>query len=502
MASTKKRFAINVSMNWAATAVSMIVPFFLTPFVVRHLGSSAYGVWILAVAITSYLGLLDLGLRSAVIRFVSKAQAQGEPTEANRAIAAALWLRVIIAGGVSVVSATLAYATPHFFKIPPELRQAAQITVLMCALGVAITLVTGVFGAVLTAIHRFDLLSSITMGQTVFRAGGVLILLRSGRGLVSLAYWEAGVILIAGLTTCFVAWKIFPACRIRVFRPDNEVLRMLWSYSVTTFVFMMAVQVIVNTDSIVVGAFLSVGMVTFFTIGASLVGYAQQVSGAVSSTFIPMASGLEASGRYEDLQKMLIRGTQAMLGLALPIAVALFFRGKTFITLWMGPQYGQVSETILRILMISLFLSMADATAGSIMMAMGKHKGMTRWAVYEAIINLGLSIVLVKTIGLNGVAWGTSLSMLITHLSFWPREVKKMLGVSPRIYLWNGWGKVTLCAVPFAAMCALTDRIWSAPNLLLFFGQILLILPVYALSIVIAFWKETRMLLPNWKTAQ
>jgi O-antigen/teichoic acid export membrane protein len=70
MASGRKRFAINVSINWAATAVSMVVPFFLIPFVVRHLGAAGYGVWILAVSAASYLNLLDLGLRSAVIRFV------------------------------------------------------------------------------------------------------------------------------------------------------------------------------------------------------------------------------------------------------------------------------------------------------------------------------------------------------------------------------------------------------------------------------------------------
>ena len=76
MASTTKRFALNVGMNWVATAVNMVVPFFLTPFVVRHLGTVQYGLWILAVSTVSYLALLDLGLRSAVIRFVSKAEAE------------------------------------------------------------------------------------------------------------------------------------------------------------------------------------------------------------------------------------------------------------------------------------------------------------------------------------------------------------------------------------------------------------------------------------------
>ena len=165
-----------------AMAVGMVIPFFLTPIVVRTLGATAYGVWIVAVSTVSYLNLLDLGLRSAVIRFVSKAEAQGRTDEAQSAIGAALWFRMLIATGVAVLSIALAAAFPHLFKIPSDLQRASQITVLMCALGVAVALISGVFGAVLAAINRYDVLSSIGAVQTVARAVGVVLILRSGGG--------------------------------------------------------------------------------------------------------------------------------------------------------------------------------------------------------------------------------------------------------------------------------------------------------------------------------
>src|SRR3984957_18229761 len=120
--SGKKRFALNVGMNWASMAVNMVVPFFLMPFVVRHLGPVGYGVWILAVSTVAYLNLLDLGLRSAIVRFVSKASAQGRSSEAQSAIGAALWFRLLIASVVAVFSIALAIAFPHLFKIPPNLQ--------------------------------------------------------------------------------------------------------------------------------------------------------------------------------------------------------------------------------------------------------------------------------------------------------------------------------------------------------------------------------------------
>src|SRR6185437_15286960 len=98
--------------------------------------------------------------------------------------------------GVAVLSIILALVFPHLFKIPADLQNAAQVTVLMCALGVAITLVSGVFGAVLAATNRFDVLSSISAVQTVARAGGVILILSTGHGLVPLAYWEVAVALL------------------------------------------------------------------------------------------------------------------------------------------------------------------------------------------------------------------------------------------------------------------------------------------------------------------
>ncbi len=497
MAATK-RLAINVVMNWVSTAVNMVVPFFLTPFVVRHLGSTGYGVWILAVSTVGYLNLLDLGLRSAVIRFVSKAQAKGNLHEASTAINAALWVRLLMASGVAALSVVLAAAVPHFFKIPAELMRAAQLTTLLCALGVAVSLISGVFGAVLAAISRFDILSYITMGQTVTRAAGVLFILHRGRGLVPLACWELTVLTLVGLATTLAAMRAFPHSRVRPGRPDMAVLRMIWSYSFTTFVFVIAVQIITNTDNLVVGAFLSVSVVTFYAIGGSLTNYAYQVSGALSATFVPMASGLEASGKSEQLQTMLIRGCQATLGLAMPISAGLFFRGGTFIHLWMGPQYEVVSENVVRILMISMFFGVANGTAGAIMMATERHKPMARWAVYEALLNLGLSIVLAKKIGLYGVAWGTSISMTFTHLSFWPRYVRKILHVPIKTYLWQGWGKITVCVVPFAAACAITDRVWHASHLFVFFAQMAALLPLYAACVAVAFRKECKDLLQRW----
>jgi O-antigen/teichoic acid export membrane protein len=499
---TTKRFALNVTMNWIAMVVGMIVPFFLTPVVIRHLGTVAYGVWILAVSTVAYLGLLDLGLRSAVIRYVSKADAQGQEAEAQDAIGAALWFRILIAFAAVALSFVLALVFPHLFKVPGGLERPAQITVLMCAFAVAVTLVSGVFGAVLGAIHRFDVLSWVTVTQTAIKAIGVIVILRSGRGLIALASWEFAVTLLAGIVTWIAAVKIYPTCRVRLGRPDIKTLKKIWSYSFTTFIIVIAVQVVFNTDNIVVGAFISVGAVAFYSIGGSLVAYSRQVVSSVATTFIPMASNLEAAGKSEELQRLLLKGTQATLGLALPVSLVLLFRGKTFIGLWMGAKFSEEAGTVLQILMISQFFGVANTTAGQIAFGIEKHKSVAKWAVAEATLNLSLSILLAKTIGLYGVAWGTSIATTIIHLLFWPRFVRSELGVPISTYLWDGWGKISLCAIPFGVACAVTDRYLHPLLMVEFFAQILAILPIYGICALWVFKDDVRQMWSAWRRSE
>ena len=458
MAGTK-RFAFNVIMNWIAMAVGMVVPFFLTPLVIRSLGPVAYGVWILAVSTVAYLGLLDLGLRSAIVRFVCAADAQAKIDEVKKIVSSALWLRMLIAAVAVIASVVLSIVFPHVFKVPHDLRRAAQITVLLCVLGVAITLVANVFNGVLAAMQRFDLLSSITMTQTVTRAVGVVLILRSGRGLVSLAYWEFAVVTITGLITVGAAFKVYPACRVRMARPDRAILKMLWSHSFITFIWSIAGQIILYTDNVVIGVVLEVGLVAYYAIGGSLVLYSGQVVSALSTTFLPLASRLDASGNNERLRTLLLRGCQASLTIMFPISLSLLFRGKTFIGLWMGPQYSLIAGTVLQILLISQFFNAAASTPSALMMATGKHKPVAIAALISALLNLSLSIVLAKTVGVYGVAWGTSVATTIIHLSFWPGYLRKVLGVPIRVYLWSGLGKVTLCAIPFAIVCSIADKL-------------------------------------------
>jgi O-antigen/teichoic acid export membrane protein len=478
--------------NWAAMLVGMLVQFFLSPFTVHHLGNLVYSVWILVVSTVAYFNLLDLGLRSAIVRFVSKGYTQGLHEDAQKVVCTALWLRIGIGAVIIVLGTALAIVFPRLFTIPSELRQAACISIVLIAASLAITLASGVPGAVLAAIHRFDLLSSVNILRAFVRTVGFVWLLRHGHGIVALAAWELFAAAFTGMGLTLLCWRTYPELRSFFGPPDMEVMRKIWGYSVYIFVGTIGGAIVYHTDNIVVGMFVTTSAVTFFAIAGNLVMYSREVLFAMSSTFVPLASGFEAEGKNEKLRHLLIQGTRASLLLFMPVCIALFFRGHTFISLWMGPEYAVISGTLLQILLLNQVLAMANITAGGIAYGMEKHRLSAIWAIFEAIANLTLSILLVRRMGIYGVAWGTVIPGIFINLICWPCYVATFLDISPYEYMWKGWGYVALAAVPYGMACRWEEQHLVAHNLALLFIQIIAILPVFLLASILVFWKEVR----------
>src|SRR6267142_386812 len=266
------RIGLSVFLNWIALAISVVVAFFLSPFVVHHLGNVAYGVWTLVISMTAYMGLL-----------------------------------------IVLTSLGLSRAATHIFHIPPEMQVATSWAITIAGTSFAVTLTVGVFSGVLAALNRFDLISAVTIGQTGLRALGIVWLLKSGYGIVELAAWELVVVVLANASLIILSLRAYPQLQVLFCRPDSAMLWQLWGYSFYVLLINICAQMVYYSDNIVVGVFISAAAVTYFTIAGSLLEYARQVVAALGTVLLPLASSLDARGQDTQLRSLLIQGTRATL---------------------------------------------------------------------------------------------------------------------------------------------------------------------------------------------
>ncbi len=476
----------------------MAVGFFFSPFILHRLGDVAYGVWVLVVAVVGYLSLLDMGLQGSILRFVSQGHAKQDHEFASDAVSAALWMRLQISVVAIVLSGCIAVVFPAMFKVPPAMVSSARIAIVLTGATTAATMTFGVYGGVISGLNRYDLQNYVALIQMACRVIGIVSVLLAGYGIASIAACELGATLIARCYQVIVARRLYPELKIRLRRPKRETLRKIWSYSIYAFLAMVAVQLIYQSDNLVVGGFISPTAVTFYAIASSLCRYATQVVSSMNGTFMPAASTYEASGDSGGLLMLYKNGTRATIAVSIPIILTFVIRGGSFISLWMGPRYGHDSGTVLIILSIPLLFSFANQTAGAIAFGTEKHQTLAMWSMGEGIANLVLSIILVHYWGIYGVAVGTLVPSLVTQLWFWPRYTRRLIAISPFAIVFKVWGPVIVASAPFAVAIYLLGRFVPVHTLAGFFAQILAALPVFVLSIGIAFRETiTTMIIPK-----
>jgi O-antigen/teichoic acid export membrane protein len=482
-----RHIARNVLFNWIGTIVNTAVGFFLSPFILHRLGNVAYGVWVLAISVVAYLSLLDLGMQSSVLRFVSKGHTQKDHQSASEAISAALWVRLQISALVLLLSAGLAAIFPLVFKVPVELASDARKAILLIGVNAAISMSVGVIGGVLSALNRYDLQNCVSLTQSAVRVIGVVAVLRSGHGIVAIAICELIAALVSNFILVLIARRLYPELRLQLKKPKRETLKRIWAYSFYAFLNTVAVQLVYQTDNLVVGAFVSASAVTFYAIANSLCRYANQAVSSMGSTFVPAASTYEAAGDTASLLMLYKNGTRATLLVALPIVITFILRGPSFIGLWMGPQYAHSSGTVLIILSIALVFMFANRTAGSIAFGVEKHKTGALWGIGEGIANLTLSIVLVHWYGIYGVAIGTMIPSLFVHTVLWPRYVSNLVGLSSFDVLWKVWAPMFLSSIPFAVATYTIEMFLPARSLTIFIFQVFATLPIFFVAIGLIF---------------
>src|SRR5262249_6998631 len=163
----------SIGSNWVTFLFLGGIKFVGLAIIVRSLGETQYGAWALLISMVGYLGLLDLGVRSAVTRYIAKFHAGGDHERANRLYSAALRI-FAVAGTVAVVlSFGMAALLGHVFNIPPELIGTARVVTVISGVTVAIALVSGVFGGGVIGLERFDYHNAI---QIIIDAGRAVTL--------------------------------------------------------------------------------------------------------------------------------------------------------------------------------------------------------------------------------------------------------------------------------------------------------------------------------------
>ena len=419
----------NTFSNYAGKFVSLTTWFILTPFILSHLGDTVYGVWVLVTSLVAYGTLFDLGISTAVTKYIAEYRARGEYQQEQGLVATALSLYTLLGLVVFAISVIIAPLFPRIFNIPPEQHSTAVLLVLLSGLNVGLSIPFSMAPAILRGLQRFDLINLIGIPGNLLYTASTIIVLYLGGGAIGLVATTLIVNIVMQMVQIWVIHRTAPELRYSWRGSSRKLIRTLVSYSYTIFLLNLNGYLETKTDEMVIGANLPVNIIAPYNIARRLSGLPQMLTDQFISLILPLASELDAGNDKVRLRSLYIVSTRLTLAIFLPVGAVLVILASPIIRLWVGSAYVGYSYLVLIFTLASL-IDTSQWPAGLILQGMARHKLLATVSLSSGIANLVLSLVLVRTLGLTGVAFGTLIPTSIVCIGFVMPYTMRLLSVN------------------------------------------------------------------------
>jgi len=438
----------NIGSNWIVTLVTVVAMYLLTPFTLHTLGENGYGTWNLINSITGYLGLLVLGVPMASVRYFAQHVATGDVRKLNEAIGSCTALYLLL-GGLALLAGvgmyaffTLGYHIP--VTLHTDARWAFGVMVIVVAAGFIGLLPNGILAAHDDFVPRNNIRLAGVLLRLVLTMG--LLALRASLTILALVQL---VLLAFDFVFCWLlVRRKYPETRIRLADFNWPMARSIFAFSVYVLVLNAGARLAFETDALVIGKFMDVGSIPYFTVANSFVIYLMEFLIAIAAVVMPMATRLQTQGRHGELREIFLKWSKIALSLTVVAGLFLIVLGPRFIAWWIDPSFEQPAGQVLRILMVSYLIFLpVRGVALPILMGLGKARLPTIGFLTAGVTNLVLSIVLVRPLGLAGVALGTAIPNVL-YAAFLFVHVCRELEVPVAAYLRYVFPRAALGAIP------------------------------------------------------
>lgn len=477
MVNVVRQFGKNIFTSWAALAIRILLVFLVNPFIIHTLGNDLYGVWVLVISIVNYMTILDLGLKQALIRFISKYLGLREYDRINALLNTSFLIYSI--AGIFVIGLTLAlsFFALDWFNIPDELLSQGRIALIIIGVNTALSFALFSWGDSLGAFHRFDVINGLMIFEDLFRTATIVIMLKNGYGLIpfALAYLSFNIIRLL-IGSGFLR-KLHPKIRLSLRTINRETLRMLFGYGIISFFISVAWLFIVNTDHVLIGYFLDTASVTKYAIAAGFIVYLRSLIQAASFPLRPIISHYDALDKKENVVYIYTHGTKYLYFFTFVVAGGTIFFADSLISLWMGQGY-QETASVLKILILPAAIFLPQSIASSVMFGLEKHRYLLYVLAAEAILNIFLSIILVSRFGLYGIAYGTIIPQLLIYLFIIPRIIKSILAINLADFYKSLAGSAVSAFALSAVLSYFLKSLLIPSNWVIFFGEAVLVAAV------------------------
>jgi len=385
----------------------------MVPFALRYLGTERFGLWATISAVTAMLGFADLGVGNGLVNALSKAHGLDDEASATAYVSTAFFSLLGLSLGFGGLF-WLAY--PHvawggLLNVNSSLAasEAGPAVAVFVACFLA-SMPLGVAQRVHMAYQEGFLANLWLALGALVGFGGALLALNLGGGLPWFVFAFAGGPVVAYTVNSLVLFGLQRRwLRPRLREVTAQARKKILGAGFLFLILGLAAAVGYQSDAIVIARLLGAKKVAQYAVPMKLFFLTPTVLGFMLVSLWPAYGEAIARGDIAWVKRAFVRSVKlSFLFNALPTTFLVIW-GREIIHLWAGPQINPPFSLMIALggwaILTSLLGPLAMLFNGANVIGF-----QVVWASVMATANIGLSILLTRTLGVAGAVYGTLIS--------------------------------------------------------------------------------------------
>ena len=401
----QSQLKIGALLSYVVLALHNLVGLLYTPFMLRMMGKSEYGLYSIAASIVAYLMVLDLGFGNAIVRYTAKFRAENKCKEQYEMFGmffllyCGIGIIALMAGGILYLNAENIFDAAMTAN---ELERTKFILALMI-FNLAVSFPFSLFGSVITAYEQFVFQKVVLIFRIILNTVTMIVLLNFGYKAVAMVVVTTVFnILTLGLNYWYC--KHYLKIKLKFARFQWGFLKEVSIYSFWIFLNAIMDRIYWSTGQFVLGAFVGTAAVAVFAVAIQLEHMYMSFSSAISGVFLPKVTAMavrESNGTA--ISDLFIKTGRIQYCVMVLVLSGFFLFGRQFIHLWAGEGYDD-AYIISMLFFVPLTVPLIQNLGITILQARNQMKFRSLLYLCISLVSLGAQIPLSKYFGGIGCA--------------------------------------------------------------------------------------------------
>lgn len=397
---------LNTISSYGRDMVDTIAFLVMIPFIIKTLGNEGFGLWSLIWSFLAIFELADFGFAASVIKYVADARGKQDNERLKKIVSTLFWIYVFLGSLVvaGIFSSLLFFN--KIFQIPADQALLANTVLLILGVRSALYLPLGMFRGVLVGYQKMMVANIYKALANILYLLAVLVFLSISPDIRVLAWVNTVTGLIPMFAMMIHVKRIAPYLSISPRYFERNFVRELTSFSLYFSLIQMAGMIASRADALIIKLFLPLEMVGIYSIGMRLSEKATLFCSHLTRALTPVFAELHGSDDKSSAKATLFLGTKITIAFSTPLLLGLALLAEPLILAWTGPDY-RAATPVCQWLVGAAMLGIAHGNSVNLL-SMGGYQKFTAICIFAGqILNILLSLLAIKPLGITGVAMAT-----------------------------------------------------------------------------------------------